>query len=187
MATKVKVLPKIEYPGAIGYLLWLRRDQPVLYKAALAKFPAVKLFENAVQQESNNLGDFSDVFSSISDTVGSSLSSIGSFLSTNAVPLLTAGAGVYMATKQADIAQAQLQLAQTQRPPQQTGVAYTAQGQPYVVPVQQNYPSLLNPSAGFSVRAAPVAYNSGAILGVPVWVWAAGAAGLVAVVLLSRR
>jgi len=140
------------------------------------------------------LGDLSDVFSSIGSTIADTASSVGSWLGNNAASLLTAGASVALVAKQSQLAQSQLQLAQAGRAPMQTAVAYTAQGQPYYVPVQQSgmatpFPSLL-PAQSYPQTYRPASTFSSAStapLGVPLWVWLAGVGGIALLWVLKRR
>jgi hypothetical protein len=66
-ANKVQANRPITQTGTMGYLLWLRRDLPPVYSAAVSAYPEVANFEAALQRQSTGLGqddteiDLSDV------------------------------------------------------------------------------------------------------------------------------
>jgi hypothetical protein len=66
-ANKVQASSPINQTGAYGYLLWLRRDLPPVYSAAVQSFPDVANFEAALVRNARGLGqdegeiDLSDV------------------------------------------------------------------------------------------------------------------------------
>jgi|SRR5271165_717324 len=74
---KVTANPVITHTGALGYLLWLRRDLPAAYVATLRAFPQVAAFESALQRQAGGLGQDDgslsiDVSSAISAPVDTS-------------------------------------------------------------------------------------------------------------------
>lgn len=155
--------------------------------SVLQGFDAAEVVSGVEDEYGNGMGDISDVFSSIGGALSSAASSVGSWLGANAGTLITAGTSLALVAKQNQLAQTQLQLAQAGQPPAQTAIAYTAQGQPYYVPVQrtgiqQGYSSGLQTYPTLRTAAA-----SAAPLGVPLWVWAAGVAGVGLLFLLRRR
>lgn len=182
MATKVltKVRPAISEKGGVGFLLWARRDSPVLYSALVKKFPTVARFENLYSSRIQNLGDLSDIFGSIGDAVTGSLSSIGDFITTQAPDLLKAAGTVYAAQQQQQLAQTQLQLAQLQKAPARTAVVPATATQPaYTVAVAQQ------PAGSGFVQLQRVAQSS--VGGFPLWGIAAAGAGAIGLALLLRR
>ena len=59
-ANKVQANKPITQTGAAGYLLWLRRDLPPVYSAAVQAFPDVAAFEAALVRQSQGLGQDDD-------------------------------------------------------------------------------------------------------------------------------
>lgn len=57
VASKVQANKPIPQTGTLGYLLWLRRDLPAVYKQVAGQFPQVAQFEGALQRQSKGLGD----------------------------------------------------------------------------------------------------------------------------------
>ena len=57
VASKVQANKPITQTGALGYLLWLRRDLPAVYKQVAVQFPQVAQFEGALLRQSAGLGD----------------------------------------------------------------------------------------------------------------------------------
>jgi hypothetical protein len=128
--SNVVLNPSINVSGMPGFLLWARRDAPVLYTALQQRFPEVVTFEDRVRAaQTPGLADLSDVFGSITSALGNAASSIGSFVTQNAQNLLTAASPILVASQQAKIAQAQAQVAIAGRMPAQTGYTVNAQGQ----------------------------------------------------------
>src|SRR5271168_628364 len=56
-ANRVQANKPITQTGAMGYLLFLRRDLPPVYSAAVKAYPEVAAFEGALQRQSRGLGD----------------------------------------------------------------------------------------------------------------------------------
>jgi hypothetical protein len=54
---KVAAKPAIVQPGALGYLLWVRRDLPPVYSHLATVFPEVANFEGALKRQAAGLGD----------------------------------------------------------------------------------------------------------------------------------
>jgi hypothetical protein len=77
-AAKVQANKPITQTGALGYLLWLRRDVPAAYSAVAKQFPEVANFESALQRQSAGLGDDGDTDLSI-DTSSFDFSSPSDF------------------------------------------------------------------------------------------------------------
>ena len=160
----VKPLPKITQPGMVGYLAWMRRDQPKLYAAMAKDIPAVALFERTLQQQFNNLGDFDigDALSSVGDTIASSAGDVASWLGTNAPSLIKAAGAAYVSTQQVKLAQTQLAVARTNSPPMQTGYVTNQYGQTYIAPIQPTQ----NPAATIQYANVPSG-NSVSTYGIP--------------------
>src|SRR5271168_1082819 len=59
-ANKVQANKPITQTGAAGYLLWLRRDLPPVYSAAVQAFPDVAAFEATLVRQSQGLGQDDD-------------------------------------------------------------------------------------------------------------------------------
>src|SRR5271167_2639844 len=59
-ANKVQANAPINQTGTYGYLLWLRRDLPPVYAAAVKQYPEVAAFEGALQRQAQGLGDDDD-------------------------------------------------------------------------------------------------------------------------------
>lgn len=135
MATKMIATPQITHKGLPGFLLWARRESPVLYAALLKQFPEVQDFEDAAQAE--GVSGLLDVFSSIGSSLSSAASGIASFVTKNAVPLLVAAAPVAVALKQASVAKTQIKLANAQQAPARTALTVAADGSVISVPIQQ--------------------------------------------------
>jgi hypothetical protein len=54
---KVAAKPAIVQPGALGYLLWVRRDLPPVYSHLAKVFPEVANFESTLKRQAAGLGD----------------------------------------------------------------------------------------------------------------------------------
>jgi hypothetical protein len=63
MSTASKVIANAPIPqrGAYGYLLWLRRDNPIAYATAVKQIPQVAQFEAALPKAARGLGDDFDI------------------------------------------------------------------------------------------------------------------------------
>jgi hypothetical protein len=77
-ASKVQASAPIRQTGALGYLLWLRRDLPAVYKTVAGQFPELAQFEGALQRQSAGLGDDAPDLTAI-DTSGFDFSSPSDF------------------------------------------------------------------------------------------------------------
>lgn len=166
---KARIAPVIGEKGLPGFLLWARRDSPVLYGALVREFPEVAAFEAEVA--SQGIGGIMDVLSSVGSSLKSVAGKVGKFVQQNAVPLIAAAVPVVVATKQAKIAQAQVRLAEAQLPPAQVAYATTPEGYEDLMLVQPR-------------KSLPV--SVGAMI--PAWVWwASGIALAGGVVYLVRN
>ena len=238
MAVANKVSPKtpITQTGALGYLLWLRRDLPPVYSAVKAQFPAVANFETALLRQNAGLGqdDLTDSFSdtlpeidlsatmdtpitsdfaptfdtptftasnmslpapdlppvassidaggaagaAASNVSTSTLSSIGSAVAAILPVAIKAASAVGVAvinsqtaSKAQQTAQLQLAAAMAGKSPYQTGIITTGTGSQYLAPI---------------IGANAAAALTSSVIGLPLWVWLAGGAGLFAIVLASK-
>jgi hypothetical protein len=185
----IKPLPPIKETGTLGYLLWLRRDIPEVYKKIVSAFPEVANFERVYQRAGNPaLSGWADIFSGLSSaasSVGSVLGNVGSAVA-QALPSV---ASIYSTVQGGKLANAQLQYAQRNQTPVQTGYVTTPYGQVYPAPIAQTASPYPGQPYGVPQSAYP-SYQpsmlSARVGGIPVWVIAAGIGG-VGLLLLLRR
>jgi len=79
VANKVTANPVIGHAGALGYLLWLRRDLPAAYVAAARAFPQVAAFEAAISRSAAGLGDDGDISIDVSSAISSPIDAGSAF------------------------------------------------------------------------------------------------------------
>lgn len=187
MAVKGILQPKITVAGMPGFLLWARTGSPALYRALVARFPAVAEFEEAVSADDRpgGMGGVMDILSTIGNGISSAASSISSFVANNGATIFSAAGGYLIAQQQAKLANTQLQLAQASRPPVQTAMVTLPSGQQVSVPVQ---PTGTGAATYATYSATPQTGGVMATLAsVPLTTWLLGAGALAGVLLLVKR
>lgn len=202
-ANQVIVNPRTGEPVTAGqaFAAWLEANEPDLFQALL-KEAAAHGAVAAASAPGGQLGDWSDVLSSIGSGISDAASSVGTWLtSSQGLQSLSSLANVYLQNQTAQsVTQMQLSRAQAGLPP--APVTYTTNTAGQAVPVYtgSQVPNYIAPYAGQAVTlpsgqtayplAAPALSAlapSSALTAYLPWILAGGGLLLLTVLLSSRR
>lgn len=150
---------------------WLAKDQPELF---------VALVKKAMTKSGAQLGDFSDILSSIGSSIGDAVSNVGSYLtSSQGLSALTSLSGAYL-TSQAQKQAVNLQVARAQAGQSAAPI------QTVFNPNTNQYQAVVTQPTGAVVPLTPQLQQS-LIPSVPNWVLYAGGGLVLMFILFSLR
>lgn len=163
---------RINERGPAGLVLWLREEQPAVWRQLVATQPAVASVEALIRQNQNlqGLGWFANIGKAIAGAARKALPAIKAALPEIATAAVQVGGQVLIAKQQAKLIDKQVKAAEAGQAPIQTAV----------VPGQQ----LLVPTATQGTLAQPVVRAASIIPGVPDMVTYVG--GGLLVLILAR-
>lgn len=166
--------PRIAERGPAGLVLWLRQDQPAIYRQLMATVPEVAQIETLIQQEeSGGLGWLANIGSAIAGFARNALPKLVASLPQIASTAVDVAGQVYVAKQQKKLIDSQIKQAELNQPPLATAV------------VPNQYVTTVNPVTGAREVQPAVTLRQTIIPGVPDVVTYGGGA-LLALALAKR-